>query len=267
MIEKMKKFTFLLTHREYEGFLGQIQELGVVHVEELQQGATSQELQQSMDLVSRYQAVLQKLDSAAKTYMPDEKAQVASPFTVPNELLAHVEALQTEENKLLHDMDSTRKNIARLEPWGEFSMPAIRRIEEAANLRVHFFRCGNKAFRQEWATEFFAIPVNEFEKSTFFLTFSDGCPDISAEQIFLPQEPLSHYQQLLKQQQGRLDAVRQEYLQINDRQHTLLDEGLADARNEVSLSHVHLCHEDVAGNALRLMIGWVRADSTAPLVD
>ena len=49
MIEKMKKFTFLLTHREYEGFLGQIQELGVVHVEELQQGATSQELQQSMD--------------------------------------------------------------------------------------------------------------------------------------------------------------------------------------------------------------------------
>ena len=267
MIEKMKKFTFLLTHREYEGFLGQIQELGVVHVEELQQGATSQELQQSMDLVSRYQAVLQKLDSAAKTYMPDEKAQVASPFTVPNELLAHVEALQAEENKLLHDMDSTRKNIARLEPWGEFSMPAIRRIEEAANLRVHFFRCGNKAFRQEWATEFFAIPVNEFEKSTFFLTFSDGCPDISAEQIFLPQEPLSHYQQLLKQQQGRLDAVRQEYLQINDRQHTLLDEGLADARNEVSLSHVHLCHEDVAGNALRLMIGWVRADSTAPLVD
>ena len=71
----------------------------------------------------------------------------------------------------------------------------------------------------------------------------------------------------MKQQQGRLDAVRQEYLQINDRQRALLDEGLADARNEVSLSHVHLCHEEVAGNALRLMIGWVRADSTAPLVD
>ena len=35
MIEKMKKITFLLTLREYEGFLGQIQELGVVHVEEL----------------------------------------------------------------------------------------------------------------------------------------------------------------------------------------------------------------------------------------
>ena len=42
MIEKMKKFTFLLTQREYEGFLTQIRDLGVVHVQQLQQGATSQ---------------------------------------------------------------------------------------------------------------------------------------------------------------------------------------------------------------------------------
>ena len=69
MIEKMKKFTFLLTHREYEGFLEQIRELGVVHVEELQQGATSSELQQAMDTVSRYQAALQLLSNAAKTYV------------------------------------------------------------------------------------------------------------------------------------------------------------------------------------------------------
>ena len=41
MIEKMKKFTFLVTNREYEGFVEGIRQLGVVHVQQLQQGATS----------------------------------------------------------------------------------------------------------------------------------------------------------------------------------------------------------------------------------
>lgn len=267
MIEKMKKFTFLLTHREYEGFLEQIRELGVVHVEELQQGATSSELQQAMDTVSRYQAALQLLSNAAKTYVPDANAGVKLADCKPSALLERIEALQAEENKLLHDMDSTRKNIARLEPWGEFSMQQVRRIESATGLRVHFFRCSSKFFRQEWADNYFAIPVNEFEKSTYFLTFSTACPEIAAEQIFLPQESLGHYRALMQQQQDRVDAIRQEFLQINGKQSLLLKEGLKDARNDMSLSRVHLCHEDVAGNTLRLLIGWVRADSTQPLVD
>ena len=83
-------------------------------------------------------------------------------FSSLDEALERIEALQAEENKLLHDMDSTRKNIARLEPWGEFSMQQVRRIESATGLRVHFFRCSSKFFRQEWADNYFAIPVNEF---------------------------------------------------------------------------------------------------------
>ena len=36
MITKMKKLTFLVYHKEYEAFLAQIRELGVVHVVECQ---------------------------------------------------------------------------------------------------------------------------------------------------------------------------------------------------------------------------------------
>ena len=45
MIEKMKKLTFLVTEKEYESFIASLRELGVVHVQQLQKGATSQELQ------------------------------------------------------------------------------------------------------------------------------------------------------------------------------------------------------------------------------
>ena len=38
MITKMKKLTFLVYHKEYEAFLEQIRELGVVHIVEKQCG-------------------------------------------------------------------------------------------------------------------------------------------------------------------------------------------------------------------------------------
>ena len=40
MIEKMKKFTFLVTDKEYEGFISSLRQQGVVHVQQLQQGAS-----------------------------------------------------------------------------------------------------------------------------------------------------------------------------------------------------------------------------------
>ena len=58
MIEKMKKFTFLVTDREYDGFIESIRELGVVHVTQLQQGATSTELQEALYLERRYSAAM-----------------------------------------------------------------------------------------------------------------------------------------------------------------------------------------------------------------
>ena len=68
MIEKMKKFTFLVTDREYESFIETIRELGVVHVTQLQQGATSTELQEAIYLERRYSTALDFLKIYGKKY-------------------------------------------------------------------------------------------------------------------------------------------------------------------------------------------------------
>ena len=68
MIEKMKKLTFLVTDKEYDSFIASLRELGVVHVQQLQKGATSQQLQDGMALEQRYKAALQALEIYAKTY-------------------------------------------------------------------------------------------------------------------------------------------------------------------------------------------------------
>ena len=57
MIQKMKKLTLLVTNKEYDQFLADIRQLGVVHIEELQKGATSDELQANLSLADRYKHV------------------------------------------------------------------------------------------------------------------------------------------------------------------------------------------------------------------
>ena len=53
MITKMKKYTFLVFHRDYEAFLEQLRSLGVVHITEKASGtaedATLQSLLQQAD--------------------------------------------------------------------------------------------------------------------------------------------------------------------------------------------------------------------------
>ena len=265
MIEKMKKFTFLVTDKEYEGFISSLRQQGVVHVQQLQQGASSQELQQALDLESRYVAALRVLDSAAKTYQVAPHAPALGQASDSLEVLTRIENIQAEEQTLMHERDAIEKYIRVLEPWGNFDMKALQRLAQASGLTVGFFRCSSKFFRQEWADHYFAIPVNEMSKSTYFLTFSEEKPDIEAEQIFLPQESLQEKRAQLDSVLQKLDLIHGELLYIEKQLRSVLLDGQSQTRDSIQLERVHLSDERVAGDSLRLLVGWVRADRTEEL--
>ena len=267
MIEKMKKLTFLVTDKEYESFIASLRELGVVHVQQLQKGATSQELQDGMALEQRYKSALQALEIYAKTYKELAVPQTMQESTSPTELLQHVEDLQAEEQRLLHNIDALQKNINMLEPWGDFDPANVKHLSDASAQQIHFFRCSNKFFKREWVDTYFATPINELDKSVYFITFSDEAPDIQAEEIFLPAGSLSGYKAERNAEGEKLNSVRAELLYINANALKVLEAGLIKVQNEISLSMVHLSDERVAGDVLRLMVGWVRADKTEALVE
>ncbi|MDY3288987.1 MAG: V-type ATPase 116kDa subunit family protein [Bacteroidaceae bacterium] len=261
----MKKFTFLVTDKEYEGFISSLRQQGVVHVQQLQQGASSQELQQALDLESRYVAALRVLDSAAKTYQVAPHAPALGQASDSLEVLTRIENIQAEEQTLMHERDAIEKDIRVLEPWGNFDMKALQRLAQASGLTVGFFRCSSKFFRQEWADNYFAIPVNEMSKSTYFLTFSEEKPDIEAEQIFLPQESLQEKRAQLDSVLQKLDLIHGELLYIEKQLRSVLLDGQSQTRDSIQLERVHLSDERVAGDSLRLLVGWVRADRTEEL--
>ena len=265
MIEKMKKLTFLVTNREYEDFLVHLRELGVVHIQQLQEGVSSPQLQTALDEQTRYEQALQSLETASKTYKLEEVPTEDIYRTSPAILLKHLEELQAEDLRIQHEMDDARKNVEVLEPWGEFNSQSVDRLAKASNLQIFFWRSGTKSFLHQWEEMYFATPVNEFDKNTYFITFSEEKPDIQAEQIFLPSGTLSQYQSQLKELNARQEALRGELLYINSNLRGILENGETCTRNEIQLGQVRLSDERVAGDALRLLIGWVRADKSDEL--
>ncbi|MBS7323184.1 MAG: hypothetical protein KIG78_06725 [Bacteroidaceae bacterium] len=265
----MKKLTFLVTNGEYEKFIANIRELGVIHVEELQQGATSDELQAGLDMAVRYKEALKALDFAAESYEPSAtympQPADASKAVV---LLDTVERLLKEENSVKHSIDATDDAIQQLEPFGEFSWDSIRQLEQSG-YKPYFYAVNNKMYKAEWGEKYFATAINEINKKTYFVAFSneDQEPDITAERLFLPDESLSVYQEKRKVLEEQLVSIHEQMLQVNAVDRASIEAGQVANENDIQLSKVHLSKEDIAGGAVKLMVGWTLKEKADGVVD
>lgn len=269
MIQEMKKLTFLVTNGEYEKFIANIRELGVIHVEELQQGVTSDELQAGLDMAVRYKEALKALDFAAESYEPSAtympQPADASKAVV---LLDTVERLLKEENSVKHSIDATDDAIQQLEPFGEFSWDSIRQLEQSG-YKPYFYAVNNKMYKAEWGEKYFATAINEINKKTYFVAFSneDQEPDITAERLFLPDESLSVYQEKRKVLEEQLVSIHEQMLQVNAVDRASIEAGQVANENDIQLSKVHLSKEDIAGGAVKLMVGWTLKEKADGVVD
>ena len=277
MIKEMKKLTFLVTDKEYEPFIEQLRQLGVVHVVELQAGATSPELQEALALDERYRAALKNISYAAAAYEKAKKAGDAeaaafvaeTPTATPSSdvaaaglaIVERIEKLAADETATRHAIDAAEKAIAQLEPFGEFSWEELHALERDTRCRIDFFRCSSKSFRQQWADEFFAIPVGEENKKTYFVTFADELPSISAEHLELPAESLSYYRKEKAEQQQRLHDIHQEQLHLALEKREMVEAAKLVNEDTISLARVQLSSEGIADGVVRLMEGWTKTET------
>ena len=272
MITKMKKFTFLVTNKEYEHFLADIRKIGVVHVEELQSGSTSAEFEAGKALAERYKNALNALDFAQETYTAKatyKNVNLQSGTDVKAaglKLVEEVEGLLSEENSLKHKIESVEKNIQLLRPWGEFDASKLEELAQNG-YQVNFYVCPNKLFKQEWADEYFATPIDEIDKRIYFVTFSPERPDITAENLEIPQLPLSYYLNEKAELQAKLEQVHENLLRINTEGRKTILASQVENYNDISLSKVHLCAESIADDAVKLMVGWIPVEKENEVED
>ena len=280
MIERMKKLTFLVTQKEYDGFIAGLREQGVVHVQQLKQGQTSPQLQHALDLRLRYQQAIDYLDISLKAWDKEQGArskeqensnlgttgeQSSCPLPLAPCPLEPVEKLKAEEVSIRHEIDEAEKNAEKLEPWGNFDWQSIKRLQEESGMQVFFYACNAKSFQQEWAEKYFATPIDDYRKRTYFLAFSNEEPDIKAERLELPAGSLDAYRKEAAEAKEALQKNHDTICWLARNYRDQLEKGKALAQGEIQLQQVELSDESIADGAVRLMVGWTLADKADEL--
>lgn len=265
MISKMKKLAFLIYHKDYDTFLEQVRNLGVVHVVTKSQGeAENQDLQATIRLSARYAAAIKLLEgmnvkAADKTSGNADKGE---------QVLDKLEALQQHDAETNHRIQAIEKEITAMEPWGDFKMESLKRLRDAG-YEVGFYICSDKVYDEEWETQYHAVVINHIGSKVYFVTVTPVTETVSldVECAKIADRSLSE----IIQEKEKLDAERAETENAMKElaENSIPDLKAAQVRTSqlVDFDKVKLSADSLAGNKLMLLEGWVPAENAQQLND
>ncbi len=240
MISKMKKYIFLVFHRDYEVFLEQLRTLGVVHITEKGEG-------QAED--PKLQELLQQADTLRKTIANG----------APDQLLQ-------ERTNIEQHIASTKKEAERMQAWGSFSAERLQQLRDAG-YQLRYFTCSKKHFRSEWGIE-----VATVGSTIYFVQVSGAnmpaaeLPDNCQEQTLNEksaadlQKDVEGLNGLLVAQNARIELWAKENIPA-------LKEQLQSTLQQIDWQRVTLNTDTIAEGSLKLLEGFCPLDKTAALDD
>lgn len=239
MISKMKKYTFLVFHRDYDTFLTQLRDLGVVHITEKAAGL----IEDNEDL----QAALQHEDELRHLL-----AQGA-----PDQLIQERTAV---EERIVAAHEAAKQAAV----WGDFDAARIDALKEAG-YTLRFFQCSSKSFEEGWG-----IKVNEKEGKTYFVAVSEysensDYSELPVTEIAQPEksekqwlQEVEHLNGLLAAANGRIEAWQKANIEDIKAQ-------LVEARQQIDWQRVQLSTDKLAEGALCLIEGFCPVDKEPAL--
>lgn len=260
MITKMKKLTFLVYHKEYERFLEQIRELGVVHIVEKQWGEMDSALQQVVRKQSLYKGMLQSMYMLADK-QPDEQVhdEVAA-----DTLVQQYEALRERIQKLGQQTSTIDKEIAQMEVWGDFDWKGIRKLKEAG-WNVQFYICSVKEYNEAWEEECNAIVIENDGSQVKFVTVTPAPAVLDVEPLRLPAQSLSQLKVQKKENEQALQQAEAELKQFCRSNYRTLETCNNRLYSDIDWMKVKLSGEEMAEGSVVLLEGWVPVDQETEL--
>lgn len=266
MIEKMKKLTFLVYHREYEDFLHRLQDLGVMHVvtgevDPQQSAAISGYVEQIRQLTALQKDMTDLLSEAKVAKTPKSRGE-AKEFGDYSALIPRFEHLA----ELRRRETAQTAQLAQLEPWGDFDPEQVQQRLSAAGCHYEFYLAPTKTFEKQIKAEYPVMAVSSTKKNTYFVLVSRGdAPDIPATRLALPEVS-----------QGKLraehDAVARELKQETEVLTTLSQGELADVEETLRVLNAKMQFDTVkegtstaAADHLMVLNGWFPAAKQAEL--
>ena len=234
MITQMKKYTFLVFHREYEAFLEQLREAGVVHVTEKAAGMAEDE---------HLQQLLTETDKTRKLIAQG----------VPDQLLQEKAALEQR-------IAATKKEADKMAVWGDFSAERIEDLKKAG-YTLRYFTCSKKSFQEE-----LGIVVAEQGGTVYFVQVNndgeapEGCQEqqLNAKSSADLMKDVEGLTGLLVAQNARIELWAKENIPV-------LEAKLVELKQQIDWQRVTLNTDSEADGSLKVLEGFCPADQAPAL--
>ncbi|MBN2212642.1 MAG: hypothetical protein JW723_00230 [Bacteroidales bacterium] len=259
----MKKYSFLIYHKEYEEFLDGIRDVGVLHVIEKQTGEIEDEnLRDNYNLVNQLNNAIRFLKKREVEQEPDGTGKDG--LTI----LKEIHNIQDERESNMQKIAALKKDVRTIEPWGDFSMSDIRKLKEHG-LSIRFWITTPSKFREEWLDDYNLEIINESGGQKYFVIVQeeDEKIEIDAEEVRLPENSLSELEKhtrdingILEKSDKVLDLYARKYI-------ALLEKTRDDIIRTIDYDKVILSTEKQAEEKLMLLEGWVPVDKEKILLD
>ena len=232
MITPMKKYTFLVFHRDYDAFLEELREAGVVHV--TQKAAGEAEDADLQALIARRAELKHLLKQGCTDQMLQEKSN------------------------LEQQIASARKEAERVAVWGDFSSETVSKLAEAG-YSLYYYICPKKDFQEEWG-----VPVHETKDKVYFVSTCNRDATETLACVKIPQSVSEIRQEIealnthLAEANTGIEAWRSENAEK-------LESELKDIEQQIDWKQVTLNTESGANGALCVLEGFCPVDETSAL--
>ena len=263
----MKKFSFLIYHKDYDVFLQDLRKLGLIHVAQQSKNV------EYNDELEGYLSQLKKLQEAKKTLekliSDDDKDKISkntADIDTGYKMPERIEAIQDNIDTINQQLQVSTKELELLEPWGSFDNELIKKLRQAGH-HINFFSIQKSAYNPEWEEKYNAILINDFGRYHFItVTKQDNvAEDLGLEPVKLPDVSYADLSNLI-------DSIKTKRVEAKESMKALsadipsIDAAMADVESKISLKQVVLNTSKVADDKLMLMQGWSPQENEAKIV-
>ncbi len=259
MITPMIKYSFLIYHKEYDSFLTNLQDIGVLHIAE-KANEYDEETRKALDRIKHINDALRFLDKRGQEESPENGGKSAT--DVINDLHSGREEIDQIEQELI----TLKKDIDKARPWGDFSKEMKEKLKEL-NLTPRFFTINEKRFNTEWENQYYLEVINQEGGNMYFVIFQQGDQeiDIDAEEVRLPARPLSELEQTYDDKERRIQEINRMFDDYAVKYQKLLREERQRLQAETEFNEAKNHTERQAEDKIMLLEGWVPEDKEQAL--
>ncbi len=255
MIAAMKKYAFLVFHRDYQDFLQKLGKLGVLHVIE----NTEKEKQESL---AEKEKTLERVENALKFLKKNEKEGIEGKEYLEDlsleQMLHQVEELREQISNLETHLEELSKEIDRAAPWGDFEQSDLDTFLEAG-YQPRMYKVSARQFDPSWEEMDNLFVINEENGQIYFLVLEKEGQSVQIDADL--EKPLEKsLGQLGKEKEKtveELEKMRKKLAVYANNLPPPINEDKKRLESEVSLLQVYQDTRKESDDTLMILEGWV----------